>query len=402
MSSDIVWPERLSGRPESASRLRSEAESVVAGLLDAAGRDLRAVFLAGSLAVGEAVLVSGPDGRDLCLSDLDLGLVLRDGRDRDRVRVAATRWLSGDSAGPARRFFAGLDVGVYATSDLEAQPLKPGTLEVSQTGVVLWGDDAALRAWPRFATDRIPLAEARSLLANRTAELLRAAHAAPAPDRAYVRAFDAAYAAGKTVLDAGTALLVATGAYRVGLGPRLDAMMESSAVREAMADGTGRYLDAARFWTAIRLGTEEWGSVRARYPGASVPPEALWEEARLAVERSWEWLRGRRTVARAGPGFIESARRWRAWGANRSWTQKLAGLARAPFLTPRESVEAAAVLLFTGWAGSEAGALVPMELERAAARLLPGSARARRGSTRSEWCRALLAAREALARAGDE
>jgi len=392
---------RLSARPEFETDVRRAVDGVVEALVAASPRPLAAVFLAGSAASGEAVAFECAPRDVVCLSDLDLGLVLRAPGDRSPVRAAVTAWLESDAASRARAFFSGIDVGLYAASDLAAQPLKPGTFEMASSAVVLRGDRAALDALRRFEPDAIPPVEGRRLLANRVAELIRATYGRPSRERLPARAFDARYAAGKLLLDAGVSVLAASGGYCAGMPARMAALETSTAVRDAFGERTDAYLEEARFWSDLRSGRRTWNEVAGRYGAEGVVPAALWERSREAVAGVWRWFDGARRAGLPPRAGRDSARRWRAWARGRPARERLEALARVARAAPHEAADEAVVRLFAAW---PAGGAAPPDaaLERRLKDLLPSPSRPEEGAGFEAWARALLAARADMIRAGDE
>lgn len=139
-----------------------------------AGEGLEALVLSGSHASGEAVWVEH-DGRAVSLSDIDLYAVMRDpasaeaaaGRARAARAGLALRLLESGLAAP-------LEVGFLTRADLSRQGARPGTLELSRCGAVVWGDASVTNAFPRWNVADVPFEEVRLLLENRAFELLDA------------------------------------------------------------------------------------------------------------------------------------------------------------------------------------------------------------------------------------
>ncbi len=203
--------------------MHERAERAVRELVSRApAGSIRAAFTGGS--VGRDEVWSGMEGNSLAIySDLDLFVVLADGADVEAVRRAASAVaaeLPREKGGVV--FHRGADVGIYRTSDLVAQPVRPGTVDLADRHHWLYGDAGvmdALRAAPRGA---LAPAEALYLLENRAWDALDAvADAASAPPRARATA-------AKVVLDVGAAHLIVEGRFRPTIAERMAALRESA------------------------------------------------------------------------------------------------------------------------------------------------------------------------------
>lgn len=139
-----------------------------------AGEGLEALVLSGSHASGEAVWVEH-EGRAVSLSDIDLYAVMRD---PGAAEAAAARARAGRAGLAARLLESGLaaplEIGFLTRDDLARQGARPGTLELSRCGAVVWGDASVTSAFPRWTVADVPFEEVRLLLENRAFELLDA------------------------------------------------------------------------------------------------------------------------------------------------------------------------------------------------------------------------------------
>lgn len=201
--------------------LHERAEGAVRELVARApGGSIRAAFAGGSLGRGE--VWSGMEGSALAIySDVDVYVVLSESVDEDAVRRVATAVAAELVRAPdAVVFHRGIDMGLYRLGDLVAQPVRPGTVDLAEHHVWLYGDRAvldALRAAPRAA---MAPAEALYLLENRAWDALDAvADATRAPRRAQATA-------AKVVLDVGAAHLIVDGSFRPTIAARVAALRE--------------------------------------------------------------------------------------------------------------------------------------------------------------------------------
>ena len=178
---------------------------------------VRAIFAGGS--VGRDEVWSRADGASLAIySDLDLYVVLAENADEQAVRRAVA---TVDVSWPRERggvvFLRGVDVGVYRLDDLLAQPVRPGTVDLADRNLWLYGDRSVIEPL-RAALDRpMPMPEALYLLENRAWDALDAT--ADTTPRATATA-------AKVVLDVLAAHLIAEGRFRSTYAARREALAE--------------------------------------------------------------------------------------------------------------------------------------------------------------------------------
>jgi hypothetical protein len=171
---------------------------------------IRAAFAGGS--VGRNEVWSAVEGTTLAIySDLDLYVVLSDHADENAVRRAAAALVVEIPSGcHGVLFHRGLDVGVYHTDDLLAQPVRPGTIDLAEHHLWLYGDRAIVERLRAAMSGSINAGEALYLLENRSWDALEAV-AEAGQSRAPARA---AATAAKVVLDVLSAHLIAEGRFR--------------------------------------------------------------------------------------------------------------------------------------------------------------------------------------------
>jgi hypothetical protein len=162
---------------------------------------IRAVFAGGSVGRGE-VWSASRDGFLEIFSDIDLYVVIADDADVALVRRAgheAVRALPAASDGVA--FRRGVDVGVYRLDDLLAQPVRPGTIDLAEHHLWLFGDRSLLASLAGAWSRPMERAEALYLLENRAWDLLDG------------RAEESLATAAKATLDVLAAHLIAEGRF---------------------------------------------------------------------------------------------------------------------------------------------------------------------------------------------
>ena len=209
--------------------MRERAAAVVRDLLARvpAGA-IRAAFAGGSVGRGE-VWSSSRNGTLEIFSDIDLYVIVADDADVALVRRAAASVAAALPAADAgTRFRRGADIGVYRLDDLLAQPVRPGTVDLAENHLWLFGerDVARLLTAPSRPMER---SEALYLLENRAWDLLDV----PTEETAATTA--------KVMLDVLAAHLIAEGRFvptyerRRAAAEREEVRLASSAAREAVA-----------------------------------------------------------------------------------------------------------------------------------------------------------------------
>jgi len=210
--------------------MRERAAAVVSDLLARVpAGSIRAAFAGGSVGRGE-VWSSSRNGTLEIFSDIDLYVIVADDADAALVRRAAVSVAAAlPPADAGTRFRRGADIGVYRLDDLLAQPVRPGTVDLAENHLWLFGERdvaARLAAAPSRAMER---SEALYLLENRAWDLLD------------VPPEESAATTAKVMLDVLAAHLIAEGRFvptyerRRGAAEREEVRLASSAAREAIA-----------------------------------------------------------------------------------------------------------------------------------------------------------------------
>jgi hypothetical protein len=310
------------------SRAEAVARAIAARLPAGA---VHAVFAGGSLGRGEVWAARVGDALEI-YSDVDLYVVVDDPARREMVLAAAHDAQSGFAAPPRVALLRGVDVGVYTRRDLLAQPVRPGTADLPVTRVFLHGDRSIL-AELATALSRTPMSPLESLylLENRARELCSVASA----DKAGTRVV--AVAALKARIDAGTAHLVAAGAFSPVTATREARLRDAppptlpAGDREAVlaAIAASRDLDAylatadVGAQETLRLLASSWRALAARLYDLPAPGAGMLVAARCGagqrVENARELWRMRRVAG---------------WSAGRA----VAACARLSFLSPRSAL----------------------------------------------------------------
>lgn len=238
--------------------MRERAAGVVRDLLvRAPANSVRSAFAAGSVGRDE-VWSETRDGVLHIYSDIDLYVVLTDGIAEGAVRRhAALISAAVANADSGVVFHRGVDIGVYRFDDLLAQPSRPGTIDLADHHVWLYGDRAIVDGLRRAMDRPIAASEALYLLENRAWDALAPGEGVPGR-----------VTAAKVVLDVLAAHLIAEGRFRPTQAARFSALAErrpermSSRALEAIAvAGRIRQGDAAATLAsrdALALVGEAW------------------------------------------------------------------------------------------------------------------------------------------------
>jgi hypothetical protein len=224
------------------------------------------VVLSGSHAAGEAVWASH-DGRRVCLSDLDLYLVVPD----ETARRAAERRVAAGRKAMAERLDAlglpgPLELAIHTPAAWRTMPARPASLELRRHGRVLAGDPVWLERIPEWSPRDVSAEEVLLLHENRAFELIAARWLLEGDGLAGLRSRHATL---KCALDLAAVERLRAGAWEDGAAGRV------RAVRAARAPMAGAPEDPP--WDAALA----W-----RGPGAAEPDGERGEEWWRTV-RSW-------------------------------------------------------------------------------------------------------------------
>lgn len=314
--------------------------------------DALALIVGGSHASGSGVWVA-LEGREVCLSDLDVYAVVRD---RAAQRAAEIR-ASADRSGLRARLLdwglaAPLEVAFLVPADLARLPARPGTLELARHGLVIAGDPAWRDRVPRWEPGDVSREEILLLHENRAFELLLAwpSLAAPVP----LARLQARHAVLKCALDVVRVEALGRGEYPDG--PR--ALAEWAGRPDGRASsGRGRGAFLALLETAVAWRA---GQV-AELDAAAARNE--WRTVVAAWVATWQ--------ARVGPSYddaVRGARRARlrrrlrtalSWPTRSGLGPPLSGRLRFALRgTPQHRVNASAAILLLaageeGWSGMD-------------------------------------------------
>ncbi len=265
----------------------------------------QAVMLSGSVAAGEAVWVSLPEGRRI-LSDIDLYVVVKSAATQRQARAAARKEI-GELGADARRLglWAPIDVGFYRPEELQALPARPGTIELARLGRCVWGDPSVLARLGGRDTARVSMEEVLLLLENRGYDLLGAWGwlARGGAEGAW----RAAHASLKSALDLASVLGLTRGRYAATAADRV---VEAEAWLEPMGGPIAGF--ASRF-------SNLWAEALAFRRSPWLPAEGSarwWRDAVLAWTLVWlETTREQSGVSECDPYrrvlLVASRARWR-------------------------------------------------------------------------------------------
>ncbi|MDI6809253.1 MAG: hypothetical protein QME66_09765 [Candidatus Eisenbacteria bacterium] len=278
------------------------------------GTNLEAVFLTGSLSLGEGSSLRIGD-RVLLLSDLDLGVVTSGEKER-RELVPILREIESSFSPPDPRLILSspLSLPVYTRKDIRSQKPKMETVDMANQGKVLAGDESCLSQLPITDGSEITKVEAITLVENRAWECLR--NLERFRPSAGPESVKTAFLAGKAILDCMTSILAFRGAYVPGYKRRLSVFKETLRSGDGEIGGIAPGLEEeATFWAGFRE-KPEISIVRKRYGEMGT----VLSRARELMRQVWLWecssLSGAgthelsalifRTAAR--PGLRENAR----------------------------------------------------------------------------------------------
>jgi hypothetical protein len=265
------------------------------------------------------------------LSDVDIGVVCdsrgpdpeRQLRGRVRERVVDLARDRGWSDPPD------LNIGFFTREELSAQAPKPGTLEMINQALIVWGDRSVREHFPTITAEDLTWEESIRLLGNRVMEVLAN------PPGASIQVVDY-YRISKLFCDYATALLIPEGAYVSGYrkrAERLPALLNERPLPTALARHKDTLIEAVEFWTRFR----EQPNVAVLAERYSAPPlgeegralyGGIWSEARRLLTVSLEHLLPHRLLDERGRPVPESLGRTSGWGSLRQRLREWRWLAR--------------------------------------------------------------------------
>jgi len=300
------------GPTEAADRYYRDRLDRIVSLIPERLGDARplALLLGGSLALGEACVLFGPDGPEPG-SDIDLYLVVEGGGGealRRRVADLRERMLAAaDTPGLV------VDLGAIPPERLRAFGPTIAHATLVRRGRTIWGDPAILEGAAPLRFEEIPGPDGYLLLLNRVVEELVELRP-PAGDAKP----EEWYRTGKTVRDLGASALVAAGRFSPDLAEQKEKVRRLFGEEDGGPEAPG-FVEEHRFWCDQKLRPDP-AEAAARYGKGGAGIRA----ARLAVRDAlegilpWEWRRvwglppegDERDAARRAVRFRRRARRW--------------------------------------------------------------------------------------------
>lgn len=311
---------------------RPELDAMVGLLKEAVtewGR-ARSLFITGSAVTGEWSVWRDPHGLRF-LSDVDIGVVC-DARGRDpeqqlrgwvRDRVVHLARDRGWSDPPD------LNIGFFTPDELRSQAPKPGTLEMINQAMIVWGDRSVREHFPNLTAEDLTWEESIRLLGNRVMEVL--AH----PPGEAIEVVDY-YRLSKLYCDMATALLIPEGAYVSGYrkrAERLPALLNERPLPPGLARHKNALIEAVEFWTGFRE-RPEIEVLSRRYSAEPLGEEGralfggVWCEARQLLGVCLEHLLPHRLLDGRGRPVPASLGRTSGWGSLRQRVREWKWLAR--------------------------------------------------------------------------
>ena len=296
-------------------------KELLSGVLEAAkGADVRAVFVGGSVAGGEAACRVNGSMVEI-YSDVDLYVVVGESAGLNDVKrrcraAAASVPLRGDGF----VFYRPPDVGVYSYEDLASQPARPGTVGLGKRHMVLYGEkDIPINAARRIG-DHISPEESLYLLENRLLEMSVLQSGVEKKDG--IDAGYASFVACKTCLDVVAATLIINGQFEAGRSDRLRRLQALS-----MTEDIG-WSDAQLEFAALcdaalqKMPAPGWAeSVPFELTAGAAIALALhvWKRTASSVENEWSSTLLRR--CRNGE-YLRNFRQFRALSASLGFKQR--------------------------------------------------------------------------------
>ena len=209
-----------------ADILSTFADTITQNVLSLLGEDnVSSVFLSGGTARGEIAAFEEADRVEI-YSDLDMFVVVHDTVDLETARYDVKKMVQDlELGGDGYRLLSAPDVGVYSEEDLMGQPARPGTVEIADAHVHLYGRRDVPELTRKFIGSVIDRSEALYLLENRASDLVDVGlllKGEPSPThRRYYN-----YITFKTCMDIVTAALIFAERFDSSPTKRLDTFSE--------------------------------------------------------------------------------------------------------------------------------------------------------------------------------
>ena len=346
----LVPAEPLPAGPGSCGPRVQDSLSLPLGLVETWAGSALALIVGGSHATRSAAWAK-LEGREYCLSDLDVYAVLPD---RTSQRAAEARALA-DRPGLRERLLAWglaapLEAAFLVPADLARLPARPATLELARQGIVVAGDPAWLAHVPRWEPGDVSPEEIRLLHENRAFELLLAWPALA--ERAPLARLQGRHAVLKCALDVVRVEALARGEYPEGARALAEWAVRTG--RPVLA-GSGRaafhaLLESAVAWRSGRVEPLDPAGARGEWRTATEAWVAAW----------WAWGGASYAAALRGAKRARLRRRLRrafSWPTRSGLGPSLGARLRYALRgTPQHRVNASAAVLLlaaaeVGWSG---------------------------------------------------
>lgn len=262
-----------------------------------------AVILGGSQARGEAVWAE-TDGRRVCLSDLDLHVLLADHAARQVAERAAAAGRAALMVRLRELGLAGpLELGLHTPGEWTRMPARPATIELRRSGLVLAGEAQWRERLPAWKPRDVPAEEIRLLLENRAFELI-AARWGGSDCRDGLRELRAGHAQYKVALDLAGIERIGAGEYEDTAAARVEAARAARA-EAARAGGVHAVHDPR----TDPAGTEPAWDAALAWLGGQVPPPSRSAADWWSIARAWVTAWSQAVAPAADPADFERVAR---------------------------------------------------------------------------------------------
>lgn len=267
-------------------------------------KNLRAIVLSGSLAIGEGSAVRNPNGEINIFSDMDISIIANEEPfwfegNEDRHKLLTTRNNSLNAALNESRpseLLTPIDTMIFSSSQIQNWWITPRivTIQLSGTARVIWGDDNLLPDTPPVSVNEIADEDIFKLFNNRIAEqVFYRVRYEDGLDSTQIFVFHTA----KAAVDAVLATCVAAGVYENGLLNRINKFKKLCSETQLGTD----IADWGEFWSRYKVSPDP-SSLFERFDTNDMGHASIlaWEESAGLLIRCMCWVTNSRL------GYVEN------------------------------------------------------------------------------------------------